>query len=184
MSSARIRSRWKHKRRVRWLKEHRERENANEAASEPNFQTLWTRWWHHEHRGCCVLYTLKSPSGNFVIWGYINSKHIYIINRLLLQLSGTKARLALAAAAPPPNPLHSFQTGMPIFRVLLSAVMAVGSLASFNPSLPLARWLAEGLPLRTNPPRFFPPQKPTPPRRPLSNVKEEGGGAWMVAKKK
>lgn len=53
---------------------------------------------------------------------------------LLLQLSGWKTRLARAAAAPR-NPFHSFQTGMPIFRVLLSAVMAVESLASFNPSL-------------------------------------------------
>lgn len=30
--------------------------------------------------------------------------------------------------------------------------MAVESLASFNPSLPPASWLAEGMPLRTNPP--------------------------------
>lgn len=52
---------------------------------------------------------------------------------------------------PQKNSFHSFQTRMPIFRVLLSAVMAVGSLASFNPSLPQTSWLAEGMPLRSNP---------------------------------
>lgn len=58
-------------------------------------------------------------------------------------------RLGAAAAPPPPRPL---QSTISIFRALLSAVMAVGSLASFNPSLPPAHRLAEGMPLRTNPP--------------------------------
>lgn len=70
---------------------------------------------------------------------------------LLRQLSGRKRCLAPAAfIVPHPtlNPYHSFQTEMPIFRVLLSAVMAVGSLASFNPFfffyLHRADWLRRG----------------------------------------
>lgn len=72
---------------------------------------------------------------------------------------------------PPRNPFHSFQTGMPIFRVLLSAVMAVESLASFNPSLLPMGWLAEGMPLRSSSPhrhQFL----TTLPHLPLSNVEE------------
>lgn len=103
---------------------------------------------------------------------------------LLRQLSGRKTRLALAAAAPPPqlpNPFPSFQTGMPIFRALLSAVMAVGSLASFNPSLPPASWLAEGMPLRSNPPNSW-LRRPTFHSQMLR--RKVGGGAWVAAKKK
>lgn len=72
---------------------------------------------------------------------------------------------------PPRNPFHSFQTGMPIFRVLLSAVMAVESLASFNPSLLPMGWLAEGMPLRSSSPhrhQFL----TTLPHLLLSNVEE------------
>lgn len=102
----------------------------------------------------------------------LNTWTITILRLLLLlhQLSGRKTRLAPAAAAPT-NPFHSFQTGMPIFRVLLSAVMAVGSLASFNPSLPPASWLAEGMPLRSKPPPLQ--ILTTPPHLPFSNVEED-----------
>lgn len=48
--------------------------------------------------------------------------------------------------------------------------MAVGSLASFNPSLPPASWLAEGMPLRSNPP---PQILTTLLHLPISNVEEE-----------
>lgn len=82
---------------------------------------------------------------------------------------------------PQKNSFHSFQTRMPIFRMLLSAVMAVGSLASFNPSLPQTSWLAQGMPLRSNPSSN---SDYTAPPSPLKCW--EGlclGGAWVAAMK-
>lgn len=84
-----------------------------------------------------------------------------------------------------PGSVHSFQTGMPIFRVLLSAVMAAGSLASFNPSLPPANWLAEGMPHRRTPlPNPDYTTTTTPPILLFQKV-EWGGrrGAWVVVGK-
>lgn len=108
---------------------------------------------HMMQRNCLVIF-YQSPF--FRLWSLRGAQHMddyYTI---------TAAAAAAAAvvwqrdsSGPgcrcPPNLFHSFQTGMPIFRVLLSAVMAVGSLASFNPSLPPASWLAEGMSLRSDP---------------------------------
>lgn len=70
-----------------------------------------------------------------------------------------------------------------IFRALLSAVMAAGSLASFNPSLPLVSWLAEGMPLRSKPLKkpwhHWPPPPPPPPHTAIFSSQmfsEECGG--------
>lgn len=139
---------------VYWLPEYKERESETEnqrvqlnrliISPEPIFHTPRrgpAHGWLLYYYWCCCSSCLAG-------------RHVWLELRL-----------------PPRNPFHSFQTGMPIFRVLLSAVMAVESLASFNPSLLPMGWLAEGMPLRSSSPhrhQFL----TTLPHLPLSNVEE------------
>lgn len=125
-------------------------------------------------RNCLVIF-YQSPFFSR-LWSLRGAQHMddyYTITAAAAPVVWQEDTSGPGCSAPPPIPYHSFQTGMPIFRVLLSAVMAVGSLASFNPSLPPASWLAEGMPLRSNP--LISWHRPTIPSQILRGVSGVGG---------